>query len=261
MPEPDDGPFILRVNWTLWTLSTLCIVLRIVARKFFLEGRLGWDDWTILGVWCLATPSNAIITVLVDNGLGKNIWMNGFDNITNVLFYFFIEEYLYLGSVMLTKISIVLLYMRVIPVTVSVRFRYICLTLIGLMTANTIAMLFGLSFQASPISYSWTLWSGETQGTTLDLKAQQWSFSILNLCWDLIVFALPIPRLMSLQVPDWRKKAMVILTFLLGLFGTVCTCIRFKYLSEWGQIANVTYHYGNIAIWSEIEGHVGTSPP
>ena len=138
--------------------------------------------------------------------------------------YFFVEEYLYLALVQLTKISIVLLYMRIIPGTVSTRFRIICMVLIAGMIGNLIGCIFGISFQSTPISYTWTQWSGETTGTTLNLKAQQWAFSILNVFWDLAVFALPIPRLVSLYVPSLRKKIFVILTFLLGLLGTVCTC-------------------------------------
>lgn len=171
--------------------------------------------------------------------------------------YFFVEEYLYLGIVMLTKISIVLLYLRIIPGTVSERFRIICWVLIAGMVGNTIGCIFGISFQSNPLSYTWTQWTGETHGTTVNLKAQQWAFSILNVFWDLCVFALPIPRLISLYVPDVRKKIFVIATFLVGLLGTICTCIRLKYLTSWAELANFPLLYNNVALWSAIEGDIG----
>jgi len=62
---------------------------------------------------------------------------------------------------------------------------------------------------------------------------------------------------MNLQVRDTRKKIMVILTFLVGLIGTICSIIRLKYLTEWGKLTNVTMHYTDIAIWSAVEGDVG----
>lgn len=173
--------------------------------------------------------------------------------------YFFVDEYFYLITVMLTKISIVLLYLRVIPDTVSVRFRWICFILIGGMVGNCIGCIFGLTFQASPVSYAWTLWSGETKGTTVNLKAQQWAFSLLNVFWDVVVFCLPIPRLLKLHVPDVRKKIMIIFTFMLGLLGTICTCVRLRYLTQWAEVANLTFQYNKIAIWSVVEGYVGMS--
>lgn len=158
---------------------------------------------------------------------------------------------------MFTKISIVLLYMRIIPGTVSTRFNICCMILIAAMLGNLVGCIFGISFQSTPLSYTWTQWSGETKGTTLNLKAQQWAFSVLNVVFDVFVIALPIPRLIGLYVPSLRKKIFVIGTFLLGLLGTICTCIRLKYITSWGDLANFPLLYNNVAIWSAVEGDIG----
>lgn len=49
----------------------------------------------------------------------------------------------------------------------------------------------------------------------------------------------------------------MILTFLVGLFVTLCSIIRLRYLAAFGQVANATYHYNDIALWSGLEGDVG----
>ncbi|KAK5109890.1 hypothetical protein LTR62_006497 [Meristemomyces frigidus] len=248
----------VQVNCTIKeALATLAIFFRFLARGFFLEGSLGWDDWTCLLGYLFLIPCTAIVQIMSTRGLGHDIWMVPFDNITSVLYYFFIEEYLYIGFVMATKISIVLLYLRIIPGTVSPKFRALCLTVIGLMVAYTMAFIIALALQCRPISYSWTQWDGEHKGKCINLEAQVYCGAILNICWDLVVFVLPIPRLLNLQVRDTRKKVMVILTFLVGLFGTVCSIIRLRYLTQWGKTANATMHYNNIAIWSAAEGDVG----
>lgn len=75
--------------------------------------------------------------------------------------------------------------------------------------------------------------------------------------FDLIVFALPIPKLMAIQVQDKRRKVGVVLTFLIGLFVTVCSMVRLKYLSNVSDVVNATYEYNNISLWSGIESEVG----
>lgn len=103
LPEPNNGPTTLIVGWTLFSISTICVFLRILARTKFLQGKLGWDDYTIIVVWIFSVPSMAVINLsesrfsihsieqadmfqVVNNGLGKNLWMVEFDGITNVLF-------------------------------------------------------------------------------------------------------------------------------------------------------------------------------
>ncbi|KAK4561382.1 hypothetical protein LTR86_004699 [Recurvomyces mirabilis] len=180
-----------------------------------------------------------------------------FDNITSVLYYFYIEEYVYIGFVMATKISIILLYLRIIPGIVSPRFRILCLTVIGVMLTYTIAFIIALALQCRPISFTWTQWDGEHEGKCVNLEAQVYAGAIGNIFWDLVVFIMPIPRLIKLQVRDTRKKVMVILTFLVGLFGTICSIIRLRYLTQWGKSSNATQHYNDIGIWSAVEGDVG----
>lgn len=62
---------------------------------------------------------------------------------------------------------------------------------------------------------------------------------------------------MSLQVRDTRRKLGVVLTFLVGLFVTICSIVRLKYLSNLANLTNATYHYNDIALWSGLEGDVG----
>ena len=81
--------------------------------------------------------------------------------------------------------------------------------------------------------------------------------SAFNILFDLIVFFLPVPKLLALQVKDKRRKVGAVLTFLLGLFVTICSIVRLQYLAQLGKVANATYHYNAISLWSGLEGDVG----
>lgn len=56
---------------------------------------------------------------------------------------------------------------------------------------------------------------------------------------------------------DWKTKFGVILTFMLGLFVTICSIVRLKFLIGWSESTNPSYDYANLALWSLIELNAG----
>jgi hypothetical protein len=159
--------------------------------------------------------------------------------------------------IILTKISIVLLYLRIFPKSISDRFTYTCWAVIAGLTSYGLAFIVYFACECRPISLFWTQWDGEHPGTCLPLQKWIYLNSAFNILFDLIVFFLPVPKLMALQVKDKRRKVGAILTFLLGLFVTICSIVRLQYLAQLGEVANATYHYNAISLWSGLEGDVG----
>jgi hypothetical protein len=107
-------------------------------------------------------------------------------------------------------------------------------------------------------NYFWLSWDGEHEGESpIELLNMVYVNSALNIFFDLVVFFLPIPKLVSLQVESTKRKVGVILVFLVGLFVTACSIVRLGYLAAFGHVANPTWHYNKIAIWTGIEGDIG----
>jgi hypothetical protein len=50
-----------------------------------------------------------------------------------------------------------------------------------------------------------------------------------------------------------KKKVGIILTFIVGLFVTICSIIRLKYLIGWAFNPNPPWNYSELAVWSVIE--------
>ena len=168
---------------------------------------------------------------------------------------FFVLEFVYIGILALTKISILLLYLRIFPSTVSTWFRYSCFAMIGINTAYMVAFWFSILFECDPIGHVWKVWDGEHQGTCVDTQSLIYASSGCNILLDLMVFFLPFPKLVRLEV-SVRRKIGVCLTFAVGLFVTACSCIRLQHLVKWGNTQNPTWDYNEIAIWSAVEGNV-----
>lgn len=129
--------------------------------------------------------------------------------------------------------------------------------MIGALIVYGVALCIYFSLECQPVSYFWKQWDGEHEGQCNNIRLATYVGSAINICFDLVVFFLPVPKLMKLQVRDTRRKVGVVLTFLVGLFVTLCSIIRLKYLAQIGQYTNATYHYNDIGLWSGLEGDVG----
>lgn len=177
--------------------------------------------------------------------------------LTPYLQVFYIDQYLYQFTVTLTKISIVLLYLRIFPKEVSKTFTYVSWAVIAGLIMYLTAFVIDFIVECRPISFWWNQWDGEHEGYCNDFQLAAYINGGLNLFFDLVVFFLPIPKLLKLQVRDKKRKIGVICTFLLGLFVTACSAIRLQFLYSVGNTTNVTYHYNDVGFWTGLEAYLG----
>lgn len=78
----------------------------------------------------------------------------------------------------------------------------------------------------------------------------------VNITLDLVVFILPIPKIIKLNTSR-GKKLGVCLTFLLGLFVTVVSGIRLQQVYVNSNSTNPTWDLTPIAVWSQAEMNIG----
>ncbi|KAL5120806.1 hypothetical protein ACEQ8H_001287 [Pleosporales sp. CAS-2024a] len=160
---------------------------------------------------------------------------------------------MYLASVALTKISILLFYLRIFPqkglrkviwVTIVICILY----MIGFVTAT--------AFQCLPIRNAWERWDGEHPGRCFNLNADAWASAAVNIFLDLLVVILPMRQISKLAMST-RRKLGVMLMFLGGLFVTIVSMLRLRYLVNYAHTDNVTWDYLPVGYWSAVEAHVG----
>jgi hypothetical protein len=123
--------------------------------------------------------------------------------------------------------------------------------------AYLLAFIVTFIMECQPISHFWDQWDGEHEGYCVDIQTSAYINGGINIFFDLVVFFLPMPKLMKLQVRDTRRKVGVILTFLVGLFVTICSVIRLQYLAKVSNLTNATYHYNDIGLWTGLEAYLG----
>ncbi|KAF2773319.1 hypothetical protein EJ03DRAFT_364444, partial [Teratosphaeria nubilosa] len=245
--------------WVLFSFAIFAVSFRFVARLILLQGTgLWWDDWTILAVAVLFMPLMGMLDGMTRDGLGKqtsnlNPW-----NITMILYQFF-----YVATVVSTLMptnllysSILLLFLRVFPDSCSITFHRASYTLICICLASIIAFTFVNLFECEPISYTWSQWDLQHEGRCIHVVAYMYATVTLNIILDGAVVVLPIPKLISLDMP-LGKKLWAGVMFFFGLFAMVCTIVRAAFLPSSNAAGDPMFRYNKIAFWSSIECNVG----
>ncbi|GKT46113.1 satratoxin biosynthesis SC1 cluster protein 4 [Colletotrichum spaethianum] len=109
---------------------------------------------------------------------------------------------------------------------------------------------FSLIFACTPVDKSW---NPLKDGTCLPSGPSFTAYAVVTIVSDIVVAILPIPVLLKLNIRV-EKKAGLIAIFLLGLFTTVCSILRYL------EIDRIQYGDGNstmLVLWGTIEFNVG----
>ncbi|KAF2119774.1 hypothetical protein BDV96DRAFT_642780 [Lophiotrema nucula] len=234
-------------------IAVMAVILRIFARLPCFGGTWGWDDWAILVAMLPVLPLTGLSVVLANDGLGKDMWTVPFDNITHVLQVYYFDELFYLSAIALTKISILLFYLRIFPNRNFRRCVWVTLIVCALYIVGFVPATI---LQCLPIRIAWQRWDSEHHGRCINLNVEGWMSSALNIILDIVVICLPLRELSQLAMSR-RRKLGIMLMFLGGGFVTVVSMLRLKWMIQFANTENVTWDYTPVGYWSTLEVHVG----
>ena len=108
-----------------------------------------------------------------------------------------------------------------------------------------------LIFQCSPIRKSWL---PKTKGKCLPNDVTFYVLAAITIFCDVVIFLLPIPLLMKIQI-NLRKKIALIGIFTLGIFTTACSIMRMVQIITIAKNGNSTM----LVLWGTIEMNIGVS--
>lgn len=124
----------------------------------------------------------------------------------------YIDEVITTLNLGVVKISILLFYRRLFMVKSFKIASAIMITIVaGWAASFTMAMI----FQCNPPSYFWRLLEEEYPQHCIQVFVMYQGLAVSDLVLDVLVLALPIPVVVSLQLP-WKTKIKVIDVFMLG---------------------------------------------
>ncbi|KAI0025390.1 hypothetical protein F4780DRAFT_791020 [Xylariomycetidae sp. FL0641] len=248
----DRRPLVWIVGIVFGALGVLAFCLRCLAR--FVGSRTwGWDDTVMCLVMCCAIPLAVLSIPLSQHGLGLDMWAVSFDDITDILHYYYFDEVIYISALALTKVSILFFYLKVFP---KKAFRIMTWILIGANLTYMVVFDLLLIFQCKPLYGAWTFWDGTFEGECISINVLGWTAAAFNIVLDLSVIMLPMPELFQLSM-SLRKRLQIVAMFAVGLFITVVSIVRLHSLIQFGNTQNLTQDYVEVGYWSTIEVPVG----
>lgn len=221
--EADNSKQLYVATTICLTLCTLLLCLRLWARSLTRAER-GWDDFFLIPSYVLfvgvcilmygrcrgiehlnVAPVNDDLVAIPRAGIGRHqaavlaedphkieIW--------NQCVY--ILDWFYVPSNMLSRISVVLLYLRIFTSRAA---RYFCWGVIIFLVGNCVAFLITLNLQCIPFEFTW---NKEIEGRCFNVPLWWEISNIPNVVADIAILLLPIQTIFNLRAIMIKKLSL-----------------------------------------------------
>ncbi|KAK8231395.1 hypothetical protein HDK77DRAFT_499945 [Phyllosticta capitalensis] len=233
-------------------VACIVVALRLYSR-LVLVGGVGWDDLIITSSLILIIVLAVVASQQVRHGLGKHVWENPPEETATLFKYVFASIIIYLISLCLTKLSILLQYLRIFGTQPAMRIA--CFATIAFVVTYTFVAGGMNIFNCKPIHYFWSRALDPTGGSCLDFEAVWFTHAGINIFSDFLMIVLPMPVLRSLKIHR-RQKVALMAIFAFGSFGGVTAILRLKSLARVSKSNDVTYDNTGALLWSTVECNV-----
>jgi hypothetical protein len=125
------------------------------------------------------------------------------------------HEVLYIAIIALTKLSILFVFIRILPLEIMPKLRIGIPITMGFIVAAWISQEFVFIFQCVPVSYLWNRLRDSRGGYCLNINAWAWANASTNVLMYSCIVCLPLPEVYGMKL-HWKKKVRVCLMLMLG---------------------------------------------
>lgn len=137
------------------------------------------------------------------------------------------------------KISICFLFLRLFP---DEKFRRIVWATQCFNFAVLITFIFVNTLQCRPMSFFWTGWDGEHQGSCFNMNAAAWAHAAIHIALDIWMLVLPASQVWTLNV-SLKRKLAILAMFSLGILY-VSACVFIPPQKPCGEACSTTHKAG-----------------
>ncbi|KAL5381811.1 hypothetical protein DPSP01_006994 [Paraphaeosphaeria sporulosa] len=224
-------PLIIGVTTAMSVMVIALLACRIYSRTVLVYA-VGWDDWIMLSAGVIAVANNILVTISTSKKyqMGYHIWDIRLEQLLGTLEagkFGMAIQLLFIVTIGLTKVSILMTYLRIFPTKVNKRFCYIMLTYT---IAFSIACFFLVLFQCTPVRVYW-----ETYKFLLTVKQHCKNVKVIYFFWsaqntlsDFFIFLWPVKDIASVRISR-RQRITLISMFSCGLIVCVAGSARIYY--------------------------------
>ncbi|RLL97479.1 hypothetical protein CFD26_106816 [Aspergillus turcosus] len=248
---PDSSARLSYPSLVFAIVTPLVVIARLLGRRF-LSGRVGADDWTILVSCAFAETVSIQMIIVCGWAFGKHQNDMPKELLLKTLKLYFVAQILYKINIGLTKISILLLYIRLF---VHRWFLTTCWVWIAIVVSFTVGTVFSSIFQCTPVQWAFDK-SLPGRGTCINMTAFWYANAAFNILSDLVLIALPVPVVLKLQLPR-KSKVAICGIFGLGIFTCITSVLRITTLNVATNHLDTTWNSIGSSMWTIIESNLG----
>ncbi|KAJ6167640.1 hypothetical protein N7497_000483 [Penicillium chrysogenum] len=227
--------------------SPALVAIRLWSRVKSKSG-LGWDDWTILASSIFAVIVMAFMLGACAYGFGQHIANLTAPNKLMTLKLFFVSQAFYKLTMNMTKMSILLLYLRIF---IQRWFRITCYVLLVIIAFYMVAAFFASIFQCTPVARAW---NKTIPGSCINITTNWYANAGFSIATDIIILTLPMYPLYKSKIVLKRKIALMGV-FALGAFVAVTSILRMRTLDFSSTSPDTTYDIAS-SVWTMMEENV-----
>ncbi|KAL5094858.1 hypothetical protein Trisim1_005589 [Trichoderma cf. simile WF8] len=240
------------------TIIAICVVLSVVSIavvgtrlwiRFKARG-LASDDWMSLLSVVFALIYSVLCIVQTRYGLGLPIKDRPPANLIPYTRVNYAGRPIYQIGISFFKIALLISYLRLLKGTDQKTYRYVVFGTILLVFLAHLGCALSLILACHPVDKSWNPLKA---GTCLAAGPSFTGYAVVTIVSDIIVAILPLPVLLKLNIQT-SKKVGLIAIFLLGLFTTICSILRYTQIN---RISNGDGNSTMLVLWGTIEFNVG----
>lgn len=239
----------LACNIICLTVATICVAIRIYTR-FVITKSHGWEDYTCVIAWLgLIAYATLMLIPIFNNNAGIHQWdiqainLIRWTKIANGI------EIAYIPIIFITKLSILLLFLRIFVPGGKNRTYWI---IQGVILFNFLFYLANLPVEIWPCVPRSKLWTPTEPGHCIKNEEVFVAGGTINVVSDFTILLLPIVEVWRLHMSKERKIG-VSAVFATGLFGCISSIMHLVTSVASARSSDKTYYLFPVALWTIAE--------
>ncbi|KAL6703898.1 hypothetical protein ACN47E_008934 [Coniothyrium glycines] len=252
--EQDRGPTLRLITFAVLAVALVVVALRFFSRCYLVRAR----SWTLpealmVGAVALDVAACVLIHMQIQTGMGKHIEYSRSrpPMLQDSMKFGLAQNAVYQALVGLIKTSMLAQYYLFAPLGTPKRVVFWLTTFVILFTLFT---TFAAIFQCIPIEAAWDL-DNFPRGCW-NMMGMNFFTSSVNTMLDVVIFILPLPTILSLQM-ERKKKVTLVVAFSVGLLAIACSMVRLRNIVYFRGVGDFTYEAAMVPVWGAIECNAG----
>ncbi|RDA94461.1 hypothetical protein CP533_2230 [Ophiocordyceps camponoti-saundersi (nom. inval.)] len=247
------GPGLVAVCAVFLPLTWIAVGLRTYARGYMTRN-FQIDDWFMLVAQATFTLTCCFVLAGVGRGLGKHNAALSIPDLVAALMpsqWQSIATTIYILNMMFVKLSIGIFLLRLSNVWAV--YKWILWISLTIVTLWSIGLFIWDIFQCIPVQKQWDfrIERGEC-ASPKGIVDSVIALTVLTVSSDWLYALLPIPMVWNVKMTR-QAKVTVIVILGLGIFASIATLVRLRFLDGLKQMDDLSYTASDTLIWSIIE--------